>query len=82
MPQTISVSFSVFEPLTSVLLKRLRPSILILVSFFLERAFFQFAVLLDHVIGTAELLQSHGRAVVPRSLKAGLSPGVGYFLSC
>ncbi|KAJ5372989.1 Major facilitator superfamily domain general substrate transporter [Penicillium concentricum] len=70
------VSYSVFEPATNVLLKRLRPSIfipLIMMAWGLCMTFMGFVT------------NYHGLMAVRWFLglsEAGLFPGVGYFLSC
>jgi sugar phosphate permease len=70
------VSYSVFEPLTNVMLKRMRPSIfipLIMISWGLTMTFMGF-------------VESYEGLMVARWFlgltEAGLFPGINYYLSC
>ncbi|KXG54257.1 Major facilitator superfamily domain, general substrate transporter [Penicillium griseofulvum] len=70
------VSYSVFEPLTNVLLKRLRPSVfipLIMMAWGLCMTFMGFVTNYSGLMAVRWFLGLS---------EAGLFPGVGYFLSC
>lgn len=70
------ITYSVFEPLTNVLLKRLRPSIFIPIIM----------LVWGIVMTTMGLVSNYGGLVTARLFlglaEAGLFPGVNYYLSC
>ncbi|PLB41584.1 allantoate permease family MFS transporter [Aspergillus candidus] len=70
------VSYSVFEPLTNVLLKRMRPSVFIPIIM----------VLWGISMACMGLVHNYGGLMTVRWFlgltEAGLFPGIGYFLSC
>ncbi|KAL4889974.1 putative MFS transporter [Aspergillus ambiguus] len=70
------VSYSVFEPLTNVLLKRMRPSIFIPIIMFLWGVCMTCMGLVHNYSGLMAARWFLGLT------EAGLFPGVGYFLSC
>ncbi|KAL4802817.1 major facilitator superfamily domain-containing protein [Aspergillus unguis] len=70
------VSYSVFEPLTNVLLKRLRPSIFIPIIMVLWGVCMMCMGFVHNWSGLMAVRWFLGLA------EAGLFPGVGYFLSC
>ncbi|KAJ5473815.1 hypothetical protein N7475_003381 [Penicillium sp. IBT 31633x] len=70
------VSYSVFEPLTNVLLKRLRPSVFIPMIMLAWGICMTFMGFVKNYAGLMAVRWFLGLA------EAGLFPGVGYFLSC
>jgi MFS family permease len=87
------ISYSVFEPLTNILLKKLRPSIFIPVIMVYEPStcnLTQFIDLIGRLWGicmtTMGLVHDYGGLLTVRWFlglaEAGLFPGVNYYLSC